>query len=260
MTKKIIVANWKIYVNSRKQAETLLKSLKNKNYKNIELIICPPFPYLIKAKSYQTLSAGRQVKVKIGAQNVFYEQLGHYTGEISPKILKDLGVEYVIIGHSERRAMGETDEIINKKVKIAFSEKLKIILCVGENLTTRQKGLKTVQNFIKNQLQKNLNGLLNAKGQRSNVIIAYEPIWAIGTGKFDTTEDAAQIINFIKKFLNTKPHTLNPKILYGGSVNSKNIASILKYKEIDGTLVGKASTNKEEFNKILKIANKIYLT
>lgn len=247
MNKKIIIANWKTYINSRKQAENIFKSLENNNYKNLELIICPPFPYLLKAKSYK-------LKAKIGAQNVFYEQSGAYTGEVSPKMLKDIGVEYVIIGHSERRALGETDEIINKKIKAALANNLKIILCVGEPLVIRKHGFKATQKFIENQLQKNLNGISNAKNKLLKILIAYEPVWAIGTGISDTPEDSLEIIKF---FLNSKFLIHNSMVLYGGSVNSKNITGFLKYPEIDGVLIGEASTNKEEFQKILKISSKI---
>lgn len=258
---KIIIANWKMNPASLKEATKLFDSiLKNLNpkAKNLELVIAPPFVYLgsfsklLKTKNYQ-------LKTKLGSQDVFWENKGAYTGEISPKILKNLGVEYVIIGHSERRQhLKETDEIINKKVIAAVKAGLKFILCVGEDLTVRRRGKKAIENFIKNQLSADLKGIKNYKLIAKNLIIAYEPVWAISSNKNakpDTPEDAVEIINFIKKILLSKFYFLNSKIIYGGSVDAKNIESFLKYKEIDGALVGGASLT-SDFIKIIKIAQK----
>jgi len=226
----------------------------NKNNK-IEIVVCPPFTHLEKVKN--SLSS----KIKLGAQNCFWENRGAYTGEISPKMLKNLGVEYVIIGHSERRRyLDETDEMINKKILAALKAGLKVVLCVGEDLAIRRRGKKAVENFIEKQLEKDLRGLSKVKSQKSKVIVAYEPVWAISTSKSghsDTPEDALEMIKYIKKILKAKNLKLKAKIIYGGSVDSKNIADFLKYKEIDGALVGGASLKPKEVRKIMLIFLKL---
>src|SRR3989344_9543828 len=177
--KKIIAFNWKMEPQSLNEAKKLFNvylSLLKPKTENLkpDIIICPPFIYfesflkLLKPKT-------ENLNPKLGSQNIFWENNGHYTGEISPKMLKNLGVEYIIIGHSERRKfLGETDEMINKKVLAALKAGLKIILCVGENLSVRRRGKKAIENFIKNQFQKDLNGLSGVNGQGLNVIVAYE--------------------------------------------------------------------------------------
>ena len=248
MNKKIIAFNWKMKPQSLLQAQTLAhltQTCADKN-NNTEIIIFPPFIYLqnLKIKNW---------KLKIGAQNIFWANQGHYTGEISPKMLKNLGVEYVIIGHSERRRhLNETDEMINKKVLATLKTELKVILCVGEPLEIRKKGKKAIENFIKNQLQKDLKRIENLKLKIKNLAIAYEPIWAIGAGHSDTPEDALEMIKYIKKFLQTTNYKLQTKVLYGGSVDGKNIKNFLKYDEIDGFLIGHASLNKNEIKTIIK--------
>ena len=242
--KKFLVFNWKMAPDSLKKAGRLFG-----NYAKIsksELVIAPPFVYLSELKN-----------LKLASQDVFWENKGYYTGEISPKMLKNLGVEYVIIGHSERRKfLGETDEMINKKVLAALKAGLKIILCVGENLSVRRRGKKAIENFIKNQFQKDLNGLSGVNGQGLNVIVAYEPIWAIGTGHSDTPQDAVEMIKYIKQILNSKFHILNSRVLYGGSVSGKNIKNFIEYKEIDGFLIGHASLKLKEVEKIVKASSR----
>ena len=243
--KKIIIFNWKMNV-----ADFIRVDKDNK----IEIVVCPPFTHLEKVKN--SLSS----KIKLGAQNCFYENEGAYTGEISPKMLKNLGVEYVIIGHSERRRyLDETDEVINKKVSAALKAGLKVVLCIGEDLAIRKRGPKAVRIFIKKQLEKDLKNskslILNSK-LRNHLLIAYEPIWAIstsGTGKICQPKDALEMIKFIKNIFNTKYHLPNTKVIYGGSVNSKNIKNFVKYPEIDGALVGGASLKPKEVKKIIKI-------
>ncbi|MBI5306694.1 triose-phosphate isomerase [Candidatus Wolfebacteria bacterium] len=254
--KKIFAFNWKMNPQSLSQARILAdltRNYANKN-NNAEIIICPPFAYLNELKNLKTK---KFKNLKIGAQDVFWENSGHYTGEISPKMLKNLGVEYVIIGHSERRQhLNETDEMINKKVLAALKAGLKVILCVGEPLAIRKKGKKIVENFIGNQLKKDLKNLpLNSKSYilNSRFIIAYEPIWAIGTGDSDSPKDAVEIIKLIKKALNSKFYILNPRVLYGGSVDDKNIKNFLQYDKIDGFLIGGASLKIKEIKNIIKI-------
>ena len=258
--KKLIAFNWKMSPASLKEAEKLFKVyLKSSSTKRSTLtadfIVCPPFVYLEKliasavAKGYGGL--------RFASQDIFWENQGAYTGEISPAMLKDLGIGYVLIGHSERRQyLKETDEMINKKIKAALSAGLKVILCVGEDLKIRKKGKRAVESFIKGQLQKDLKNsefLIHNSKLRNHFVVAYEPIWAIGTGVPCAPKDASETIRFIKDFLSAKPYTLNPSVLYGGSVNGQNVKDFVKLKEIDGALVGGASLKKEEVKKIIKL-------
>lgn len=256
--KKIIAFNLKMAPQSLSQAQTLAdltQTYANKN-NNAEIIIFPPFIYLnelINLKTYKLKN------LKFGAQNCFWKNSGHYTGEISPKMLKNLGIEYVIIGHSERRQyLNETDEIINKKVLAALKTGLKVILCIGElkrELRIKNKGLRKAKNYVKKQLKKDLKNLsLNPQSLilNSRLIIAYEPIWAIGADHSDTPEDAVEMIKFIKQILNPRFSILNSKVLYGGSIDGKNIKNFVKYKEIDGFLIGHASLNLKEIKNIIK--------
>jgi triosephosphate isomerase len=237
--KLLIVANWKMNPENLKKAKLLFMEFKKgmKDVRNVEVVICPPFVYL------SELIASKSCDLKFGAQDCFWEEKGAFTGEISPKMLKDLGVEYVIVGHSERRKiLGETDEMINKKLKAAIKAKLKPILCIGETEKERTSG-KTFQ-VLKNQLKKALNGTSNVKLQTSNLIIAYEPVWAIGTGNPCKPEDAKEVLLFLRKILKFP-------ILYGGSVNSKNAKDYIKIG-FDGLLVGGASLDPKEFIEIIK--------
>ncbi|MBI2034013.1 MAG: triose-phosphate isomerase [Candidatus Liptonbacteria bacterium] len=245
MNRKILVANWKMNPQRESEAIKLTKAIDAKN-----VVICPPFPFFKSVKSVIK-------KASLGAQDAFWEERGAYTGEVSPLMLKKLGVDYVIIGHSERRRwLHETDEMINKKVKVALKVGLKAILCVGEPLSVRKKGLQAAKNFVKNQLREDLKNIYNLKPKTYNLIVAYEPIWAIGTGKPDNPKETAEMSRFIKEYLKPKTYNLKPKVLYGGSVTSLNIGRILEYNEIQGALVGGASLKVNEFKKIIKIASK----
>lgn len=253
MAKKLIVANWKMNPASLKEAEKLIAVYKKIKLKNIELVVAPPDVFL------EHLSASAAAKgygrLRLASQDIFYKNKGAYTGEISPKMLKSLGIGYVIIGHSERRRfLGETDAIVNKKVLAALKTGLKVILCVGENLTIRKKGKKAAENFVKTQLQRDLKDITKSQKLTANsLFVAYEPVWAIGTGKNDIPEDAVEMAIFIKNFLKAKSYKLKAAyVLYGGSVNSKNIKNFLKYKDIDGALVGGASVDIKEVKKIFK--------
>ena len=237
---KIIIANWKMNPASLKEAEKLAKESDVDR-----LIICPPFLFL-EAVS-QTIH-----QAKLGAQDLFWEDKGAYTGEVSPIELKNLGVEYAIIGHSERRQnLGETDKIVAKKIAAAVDNDLTPILCVGETKDERAAG--KTEEIIKRELKIGLSLLAN-QPHTLNPIIAYEPIWAIGTGTPDTPENMLNMVKFIKETLVTSGYTLNPKIIYGGSVNSQNAEEFLKHEEINGALVGGASLKSEEIIKIVKIA------
>lgn len=221
--KKLIIGNWKMNPSSARQARKLFNKIKK-----TKAIICPPFIYL-SIFNYKSL----------GAQDCHYEQLGAFTGEVSPRMLKDLGCDYVIIGHSERRKyFNETDEVINKKLKAALKAGLKPILCIGE-----KKG-ENPEIIIENQLAKDLEGI--SEKDLKKIIIAYEPVWAISTsgGEICSPEQAKKMLNFIKQ-------RFEGKIIYGGSVDSKIINSYLRVGYV-GALVGNASLDAEEFIKIVK--------
>jgi triosephosphate isomerase len=247
MIQKLIVANWKMNPQSLAEAMELFNSVKNwikrhsNVFKNIGIIICPPFVYLsnIISSNLQLLTSN----ISLGAQNLFWEEKGAFTGEISPKMLKNLGVEYVIVGHSERRQiLGETDEMINKKLRAAIKTKLRPILCIGEK--RREVGSRKYEE-IKNQLKKALKGIPNSFFQLpDSLIIAYEPVWAIGTGNPCKPEDAKEVLLFLRKILKFP-------ILYGGSVNSKISKDYIEVG-FDGLLVGGASLDPKEFIEIIK--------
>jgi triosephosphate isomerase len=251
--KSIIVANWKMNPQDLNEAKKLFNSVKNwikRNsdiLQNVRIIICPPFVYLsnIASSNFQHQTSN----ISLGAQDLFWEEKGAFTGEISPRMLKNLGVEYVIVGHSERRKiLGETDEMINKKLKAAIRAKLKPILCIGETTEERKKG-KTFK-ILKSQLIKALNHL--ATQSLGHLILAYEPVWAIGTGNPCKPEDAKEVLTFLKNFTQPLFHSATqPLILYGGSVNSKIAKDYIKVG-FDGLLVGGASLDPKEFIEIIK--------
>jgi len=232
--KKLIVANWKMNPVSLEEAKNIFEGIK-KGVEGTEakVVICPPFVYLAELKG-----------LTLGAQDIFYEEKGAFTGEVSAEMLKNLGVEYVIIGHSERRKyLGETDEVINEKIKKALESGLKVIFCIGETAEERKNGKKN--EVLERQIKKGLAGVENLE----NVNIAYEPVWAIGTGNNCSIQETKESIDFIKKFVETK--TI---VLYGGSVKGDNSKEYIKESEADGLLVGGASLNAEEFVKIVKSA------
>jgi triosephosphate isomerase (TIM) len=226
--KSLIVANWKMNPVALVEAKKLFVALKN-----LDAVICPPACYL----DGKIRPSG--AKFKLGAQNCHWEEKGAHTGEISPKMLKDLGVEYVIVGHSERRIhFQETDEMINKKLKAVLKIEIIPILCVGE------KEGENAKTIVEKQLNEDLKDI--AEDDIKKIIIAYEPIWAIGTGNFCDSRKAQEVMNFTKS-------QMNNSVLYGGSVNSKISADYIKVG-FDGLLVGGASLDAEEFGKIVKNA------
>ena len=247
MRKKVIAGNWKMNmlpneaINFIEEFAPLVKDTKH------EVILCVPYTDL-----FYCLLNVQGTNIKIGAQNMHWEESGAYTGEVSGQMLKSIGVEYVIIGHSERRQyFAETDETVNKKIKSALNVGLKPIVCVGETLEQREKGI--TEQVITNQVEKAFEGI-EAK-DLENIIIAYEPIWAIGTGKTATKEDANNTIMQIRKKLAEKygQNEANGVIIqYGGSVKSSNAKELFEMSDIDGGLVGGASLKAEEFSKIVK--------
>jgi triosephosphate isomerase len=246
----LIAGNWKMNTTVE-EAVTLIKTMQSPLHKiqGVEKVLCPPFVSLVMAKSIVKGSS-----VKLGAQNVFYEEKGAYTGEISPLMLAGL-CEYVIIGHSERRQhFGETDEIINKKAKAAVKVGLKPILCVGE--TAEENEADQARDVIGKQLIACSDRLYLLSG----MVIAYEPIWAIGTGKNASGDDANRTIGFIRQFI-SRLHgsgiANTTRILYGGSANSGNISEYMRKPEIDGALVGGASLKADDFISMVKQASDI---
>jgi|SRR3989344_204578 len=224
----LIVGNWKCNPTTSKEAEDIFDAVKKGvRGAKAEVVICPPFVFLPLLKG-----------MTLGAQDVFYQEKGAFTGEISPTMLKNSNVEYVIVGHSERRKLGETDETINKKIKASLDAGLKVIFCVGEN----EGEDKSV--VLEKQIKEGLKEV-----DVLNVVIAYEPVWAIGTGKNCGIEDTKAAVELIKKIAGE-----NVKVLYGGSVNSQNSGDYLKNGEVDGLLVGGASLKAEEFVKIVESA------
>jgi triosephosphate isomerase len=233
------------------EAVNLIKTMQSGLHKiqGVEKVVCPPFVSLVAARAVLKGSS-----VKLGAQNVYYEEKGAYTGEISPLMLADI-CEYVIVGHSERRQyFGETDEQINKKVKAAIKVGLKPILCVGE--TSEENEADQTREVLGRQIIACSDRLYLLSG----MVIAYEPIWAIGTGKSATGDDANRTINFIRQFvsrLHGSGIANTARILYGGSVTAANIAEFMRRPDIDGALVGGASLKADEFVSIVRQASEI---
>ncbi|HLR34322.1 MAG TPA: triose-phosphate isomerase [Tissierellales bacterium] len=242
MRTPMIAGNWKMN-KTLDEALELVKDIKNEERdKDVEAVLCIPYVNLTEVKKLI-----EDTDIKLGAQNVHWEDSGAYTGEISPLMLKNIGVEYVIIGHSERRQyFNETDEIVNKKVKAVLNHGLKPILCVGETLAEREKGIE--EDIVGEQIKNALEGI--SEEDASNIVIAYEPIWAIGTGKTASSKDANTMLGFIRNILGdiyNKDLKNNIRILYGGSVKPANIKELMAEDEIDGALVGGASLKKDDF-------------
>ena len=245
MRRKVIAGNWKMnkspsdVVDFMSTFPELVKDTEN------EVILCVPFIDLMEAMK---LTNG--TNVKIGAQNVHFKDNGAYTGEVSPKMLKDIGVQYVIIGHSERRQYyNENDESVNLKLKAALAHGLKPIVCVGETLEQRETGI--TKEFVTNQVKFALKDI--EKDELKNIIIAYEPIWAIGTGKTASSEDANEVCKWIRDEIRNLHGSVADDIIiqYGGSVKSTNAKELFEMSDIDGGLVGGASLEPDEFSKIV---------
>lgn len=245
MRRKIIAGNWKMNMLPN-EAMSFITELEPyaKNAK-CEIILCVPYTDL-----FYSLLTAQNTNIKIGAQNMHWEEKGAYTGEVSPNMLKCINVEYVIIGHSERRQyFAETDETVNKKIKSALNHGLKPILCVGETLDQRENNMQDA--IISNQIKAALKGIESIE----NITIAYEPIWAIGTGKVATKEDANNTIKIIRstvKELYGDNVAQNICILYGGSVKKENAKELFSTSDIDGALIGGASLKVDEFAKIIE--------
>ncbi|NME95860.1 triose-phosphate isomerase [Clostridium cochlearium] len=246
MRKAIIAGNWKMH-NTVDEAVKLVEELipKVKEAK-CEVVVCPPFICLPKIRE---ITEGTNIKV--GAQNMYFEEKGAFTGEISPIMLEKLNIDYVIIGHSERRQyFGETDETVNKKIKAAFEHNLIPILCVGETLDEKENGV--TEEVVSKQVKLALSGL--REDEIEKLVIAYEPIWAIGTGKTATSEEANEVISFIRntvKNLYGGKAAESMRIQYGGSVKPSTIKEQMSMSDIDGALVGGASLKSDDFSAIV---------
>ncbi|MEY8754963.1 triose-phosphate isomerase [Peribacillus frigoritolerans] len=248
MRKPIIAGNWKMN-KTLSEATSFLEEVSNLIPKQdvIDTVVCAPALFLD-----QLVQAAKGTDVKIGAQNMHFEESGAFTGEISPIALADLGVSYVILGHSERREMfNETDEAVNKKAHAAFAHHLTPIVCCGETLEQREAG--ETNDFVGSQIEKGLAGL--SDDQLKQAVIAYEPIWAIGTGKSSSAQDANEVCAHIRsvvadKFSNEAAAAI--RIQYGGSVKPENIKEYMAQPDIDGALVGGASLKSDSFLQLLE--------
>lgn len=247
MKKKIIAGNWKMNMLPDEAMNFINSITRCANETQDEIILCVPYTDL-----FYSLLTAQSTKVRIGAQNVHWEESGAYTGEISAAMLKCINVEYVIIGHSDRKKyFAETDEIINKKIKVSLKNNLKPIVCIGENL--EQKEEKITKQVIDTQIEKDLEGI--SKKQVEDIVIAYEPIWAIGTGKTATTKEISNTIKEIRNKIEDiygKETSEKITILYGGSVKKENAKDIFKIQNVDGALIGGASLDIEEFKAIIE--------
>ena len=252
MRTPLIAGNWKMFkthLEAMRLVQGLAHELAGHNFDRVEVVVCPPFTSL---RTIQTLIDSDRYQIGLGAQNVHHEKEGAFTGEVSATMLKSLDVAYVILGHSERREIfNETDEDINLKVKAAFAAGLVPIVCCGETETERESG--QTESKVENQMRAAFDGVKPETAAKA--VVAYEPIWAIGTGKTATPEDAQATIAFIRKVL---AGTLGDdiasamRILYGGSVKSGNAAALMGQADIDGALVGGASLEAQEFAAIVK--------
>ncbi|MDF9408185.1 triose-phosphate isomerase [Pelotomaculum isophthalicicum JI] len=248
--KPIIAGNWKMY-KTVSEALAFAQELKRAvdGIKEVEVVVCPPFTAL-----YQVSEALRGTGIGVGAQDVYWVDEGAFTGEVSPKMLKDAGCSYVIIGHSERRQFfGEIDDNVNRKVKAVLESGLTPIMCVGERIEERESGI--TEKVIRTQTEAGLAGL--AADQVAGMVIAYEPVWAIGTGKTASDADAQQVIGFIRGLVSDlfgADVAAKVRIQYGGSVKPQNAAGLMAQQDIDGALVGGASLDVPNFSGIVKAA------
>jgi triosephosphate isomerase (TIM) len=251
MRKKIIAANWKMNLTQAEAAsfvETFLLEISEST--DVEIIIVPPFTALAAVNA----ALEQAQHIKVGAQNMHWERSGAFTGEISPAMLRDLFVRYVVLGHSERRTLfGETDEIVNRKVRSAHEAMLRPIVCVGETLEQRERG--DVEKVLGTQLRGSLAELGGKELQET--VIAYEPVWAIGTGKTATADQAQEAHAFIRRTLGEISDEATAdkiRIQYGGSVKPDNARTLMSQPDIDGALVGGASLDPRSFAQIVQAA------
>jgi len=252
MRKPLMAGNWKMNLNHLEAiavAQKLVYGLDDKDYDAVDVAVIPPFTDI---RSIQTLVDGDRLRLQYGAQDLSPEASGAFTGDISGSMLAKLGCTYVVIGHSERRAIHqESDVLINRKIKAALTNEIIPIFCVGEELAIREAG--THVSHVIRQVRAGLEGF--TKPELKKIVIAYEPVWAIGTGKTATPEDAQEVCAAIREEvenIGSPEIASNMRILYGGSVKSSNIVEIMKKPDVDGALIGGASLDPEELAKIVK--------
>ena len=243
----VIAGNWKMH-KLRGEAELFIQELSGQidQAEGMEIVICPPFSAL-----ESVIRSAQATNLQIGAQNVFWEKEGAFTGEVSPSMLQDLGCRYVICGHSERRQyFGETDEMVNRRLKAALIAGLIPIFCLGETLEERESGV--TFSVCQRQVEQGLSGLTSE--QAAQIVVAYEPVWAIGTGRTATPQDAEEVISFIRSLITERFGASTGeqvRIQYGGSVKPENIKEIMAQANVDGVLVGGASLQADSFAKII---------
>ena len=241
---RYFVANWKMFGNIKtiKSINKVIRISKLRKFRRAKIIYCPPYTLI---DSF--IKKLKKTSINVGAQNCHQSNLdGPFTGSINSNMIKNLGCKYVIIGHSENRINGDSDKIINIKIKSCLSNNLKVFFCIGENL--KQKRDKKTKMILSNQIIKGLSKIKNIK----NVLIAYEPVWSIGTGSILKNSELTENILYIKKLIKKKFKNKDIKILYGGSVNPRNIKNLSEIDQIDGFLIGGASQNSNKFIDIIK--------
>lgn len=246
MRKPIIAGNWKMN-NTIKEGLELINAIKKSSLnENVDALVCVPFTFLSEGKK-----ALEGTNIKLAAQNMYFENSGAYTGEISPVMLKELGVEYVILGHSERRQIfGETDQMINAKVRAALDHEIRPIICVGESLEEREAGQEV--EIVTSQVEKSLKDI--DKEHIENIVIAYEPIWAIGTGKTASSKDADTMLAYVREKIVSLYGENEGEIIrlqYGGSVKPETIGQLMEEANVDGALVGGASLKANDFTQLI---------
>ena len=241
---KYFVANWKMFgdIKTLNSLNKVAKFSKSRKFNKSKIIYCPPYTLL--SSFVQKL---KKTNIDVGAQNCHQSNVsGPFTGSINSKMIKELGCKYVIIGHSENRVNGDDNALINKKIKVSLDNKLKILFCIGENFKEKKNNKTKI--VIKSQINSGLKNIKNIK----NIIFAYEPVWSIGTGITPKGHELKNNILFIKQLLKKRFKSKNPKVLYGGSVNAKNIKEFRTINQIDGFLIGGASQNSNKFIDIIK--------
>ena len=241
---KYFVANWKMFgdIRSINSLKKVIKISKLRKYKTAKIIYCPPYTLL-----NTFVSRLKKTNINVGAQNCHQSSSdGAYTGHVNSQMIKNIGCKYVIIGHSENRIDGDTDSKINKKIKASIENNLNVIFCIGEKI--KEKKLKKTKSVLYKQIKKGLRRLKNL----NKIVIAYEPVWSIGTGMVPKNHELLSNILYIKKILRSRFKLKNPKVLYGGSVNPVNIKDLRKINQIDGFLIGGASQNSYKFIDIIK--------
>jgi len=248
MRRPIIAGNWKMN-ETIDQSLDLVTKLKSEIAKivDVDIVVCPPYTSL-----FAISKAIRGTNISLGAQDIYWEEKGAYTGEVSPEMLIDVGCRYVIIGHSERRHLfGETNQSVNRKVKAALRFDLTPIMCVGERLEEKERGV--TEGVVREHVTRGLEGL--SKEEVLKMVVAYEPVWAIGTGKTATPDQAQEVHSFIRRLLNELYDEIiasKVRIQYGGSVKPDNISLLMREEDIDGALVGGASLDARSFAQIIK--------